>query len=93
MICKNIKHSIFLSVLFFVGSAQGGYAQDAPDMEAVPEMQTASFIPPLISLSFSPVISVRYAPTIFMADWTSRPAGLLVSRCVLWQTDISHASV
>ena len=46
MICKNIKHSIFLSVLFFVGSVQGGYAQEASDMETVPEMQAASFTPP-----------------------------------------------
>ena len=46
MICKNIKHSIFLSVLFFVGSVQSGYAQEASDMETVPEMQAASFTPP-----------------------------------------------
>ena len=46
MICKNIKHSIFLSVLFFVGSIQSGYAQEASDMETVPEMQAASFTPP-----------------------------------------------
>lgn len=37
---KNIKHSIFLSLLFFVGNIQGGYGQEASDIKA------ASFNPP-----------------------------------------------
>ncbi len=37
---KNIKRSILLSFLFFAGSMQGGYAQEASGTE------TASFVPP-----------------------------------------------
>lgn len=73
---KNIKHSILFSFLFWVGSVQSGHAQETAGQEAVPEMQTAVFTPPLISLSPFQAISARYVPTTFMAGWTSKPVVL-----------------
>ena len=90
MICKNIKHSIFLSVLFFVGSVQSGYAQEASDMETVPEMQAASFTPPfdfpiVFSGNFGEIRANHFHGGLDFKTGGANP-------CVLWPTGISHAS-
>lgn len=46
MNCKNIKYPILFSFLFFAGSIQDGYAQEASDVETGPDIQQASFTPP-----------------------------------------------
>ena len=46
MNCKNIKYPILFSFLFFAGSIQGGYAQEASEVETGPGIQQASFTPP-----------------------------------------------
>ena len=46
MNCKNIKYPILFSFLFFAGSIQGGYAQEASEVETGPDIQQASFTPP-----------------------------------------------
>ncbi|WP_294619151.1 M23 family metallopeptidase [uncultured Bacteroides sp.] len=46
MICKNIRYAISLFFLFFAGGVQGGYAQEASDMNVTSDVQPASFIPP-----------------------------------------------
>ena len=46
MNCKNIKYPILFSFLFFAGSIQGGYAQEASDVETGPDIEQASFTPP-----------------------------------------------
>lgn len=74
MKCKNIKYPILFSFLFFAGSAQGGYAQEASEVETGPGIQQASFTPPFDFPIVFPVTSVRYAPITFTAGWTSRPA-------------------
>lgn len=74
MNCKNIKYPILFSFLFFAGSIQDGYAQEASDVETGPDIQQASFTPlSIFRLSF-PVTSARYAPITFTVGWTSRPA-------------------
>ena len=45
MNCKNIKYPILFSFLFFAGSIQGGYAQEASDVETGPDIEQASFTP------------------------------------------------
>ena len=39
MNCKNIKYPILFSFLFFAGSIQGGYAQEASDVETGPDIE------------------------------------------------------
>jgi len=46
MNCKNIKYPILFSFLFFAGSIQGGYAQEASEVETGPDIEQASFTPP-----------------------------------------------
>ena len=46
MNCKNIKYPILFSFLFFAGSIQGGYAQEASEVETGLDIEQASFTPP-----------------------------------------------
>ena len=46
MNCKNIKYPILFSFLFFAGSIQGGYAQEASEGGNRTDIQQASFTPP-----------------------------------------------
>ena len=73
MNCKNIKYPILFSFLFFAGSIQDGYAQEASDVETGPDIQQASFTPPfdfpiVFSGNFGEIRSIT-----FTVGWTSRP--------------------
>ena len=74
MNCKNIKYPILFSFLFFAGSIQGGYAQEASEVETGLDIEQDLSRPlSIFRLSF-PVTSARYAPITFTVGWTSRPA-------------------